>query len=165
MDEATHILTMMDAGLCFLLAMAIPDKMSETVARTVVQRWVCPYGTPLCIYTDQGCKFTGKHFQHLMRVEGIATKMCLPYAHHANPIEQVHQTLQGQLRILRHPGTSSCTASLSGTLWWERHMGGMKLYMMFSSLDAAPGEINSAAIFAFSGATGMSAAAPGYFRL
>jgi hypothetical protein len=55
-----YILAMTDAFTKYVELVAIPDKEALTVTSAIFSRWICRYGLPLELITDQGREFTNK---------------------------------------------------------------------------------------------------------
>lgn len=52
-----YILTMQDQLSKFCLAIPLSNTLSSTIADAFVKRWICIFGAPKCILTDQGRNF------------------------------------------------------------------------------------------------------------
>jgi hypothetical protein len=55
-----YILCMTDAFTKYVELVAVPDKEALTVTSAIFNRWICRYGTPLEIISDQGREFNNK---------------------------------------------------------------------------------------------------------
>ena len=60
-----YILCMTDAFTKYVELVALPDKEALTVTSAIFNRWICRYGTPLEIVSDQGKEFTNKLSEEL----------------------------------------------------------------------------------------------------
>ena len=68
----TNILTIGDYFNKYFVAVPLPNRTVETVARAFVEHWVCKLGgCPLTVYTDQGKELTGVLMHHLWELMGI----------------------------------------------------------------------------------------------
>jgi transposase InsO family protein len=65
-----YILCMTDAFTKYVELVALPDKEALTVTSAVFNRWICRYGLPLEIVTDQGREFCNKMSDELYRLLG-----------------------------------------------------------------------------------------------
>ena len=54
------VLVMTDAFTKYAEAIAIPDKQAETVAMEIFIHWICRFGSPLQIHSDNGTEFVNK---------------------------------------------------------------------------------------------------------
>ncbi|KRX14614.1 Retrovirus-related Pol polyprotein from transposon [Trichinella nelsoni] len=52
-------------------AYALPNQKAETVARKLVQQFVCRFGTPMKLLSDQGTQFQGRLVTELCKLLGI----------------------------------------------------------------------------------------------
>jgi len=64
-NSKKFILCMTDAFSKYVELVALPDKEALTVTSAIFNRWICRYGTPLEIVTDQGKEFCNKLSQEL----------------------------------------------------------------------------------------------------
>ena len=60
-----YCLTMVDRFSWWPEAVPIPDQEAPTVARAFFEAWVCRFGVPLRVTTDQGRQFEALLFRHL----------------------------------------------------------------------------------------------------
>ena len=60
-----YILVLCDCFTKWTEAFAIPDQESSTITKTIVNEFICRFGTPLQIHSDQGRSFEAKLFQDL----------------------------------------------------------------------------------------------------
>ena len=58
--QKKYILYMTDAFTKYVELVAVPDKEALTVTSAIFNRWICRYGTPLKIISDQGREFNNK---------------------------------------------------------------------------------------------------------
>ena len=65
-----YILCMTDAFTKYVELVALPDKEALTVTSAVFNRWLCRYGLPLEIVTDQGREFCNKMSDELYQLLG-----------------------------------------------------------------------------------------------
>ena len=54
------VLVMTDAFTKYAEVLAIPDKQAETVAMEIFIHWICRFGTPVQIHSDNGTEFVNK---------------------------------------------------------------------------------------------------------
>ncbi|XP_039969030.1 uncharacterized protein LOC120780861 [Bactrocera tryoni] len=71
---------------------------AETVAHAFYTQWICQFGTPLTITTDQGLQFESALFTSLSRMLGIHRIRTTPYHTQSNGlVERWHRTLKAAL--------------------------------------------------------------------
>ena len=81
-------------------AYALPVHTAQIVADKLVTEFICRYGTPLRIHTDQGREFESKLFTHLCRLLEIEKSRTTPYRPQSDGmIERFNRTLQQMLAM------------------------------------------------------------------
>ena len=123
------LLVLQDYLSRFLWAFAIPDKKTETVARTLVERFFPMVGAPGAFLSDRGKEFVGKcvtKLREIFGVEGFFTTAYHPQSD--GRVERANQTLQACL--------AKAVAQLGGC--WEDHLGSV-LYAYNASVHASMG--------------------------
>lgn len=79
-DKNRYILVVGDYFSKWTEAFAIPNQEAHTIAKVVVEQWVCRFGTPLRIHSDQGHNFESRLFQEvctLLNIHKTRTSACL----------------------------------------------------------------------------------------
>ena len=66
-----YILVVCDCFTKWTEAYALPNQESETITKTFVDEFVCRYGAPLQIHSDQGRNFEARTFQQMCDFLGI----------------------------------------------------------------------------------------------
>ena len=96
----TIILTIGDYFSKYFVAVALPNRRAETVARAFVENWICRLGgCPLTIHTDQGKELTGQIMSHLCEMMGIQSTRTLPYRPQSDGmVERFNSTLKQMLK-------------------------------------------------------------------
>jgi transposase InsO family protein len=61
------------------VAVPVPDQTASTCAQAFVDRWICYYGVPLILLTDNGSNFASKFFSVLTHILGIKHVFTSPY--------------------------------------------------------------------------------------
>jgi transposase InsO family protein len=61
------------------IAVPTPNQTAETCAQVFVDRWICYYGVPLIILSDNGSNFASKFFSVLTHILGIKHVFTSPY--------------------------------------------------------------------------------------
>jgi transposase InsO family protein len=62
------VLVMTDAFTKYAEAIAIPDKQAETVAMEIFVHWICRFGSPVQIHSDNGTEFVNKLNKELFKL-------------------------------------------------------------------------------------------------
>lgn len=76
----------------------LPNQEAKTVAKVLVEEWVCPYGTPRSLHSDQGRNFESNLFGELCRLLGINKTRTTPYQPQSDGmIERFNHTLLSML--------------------------------------------------------------------
>lgn len=61
------VMAMMDYFTKWQEALPLPNQEALTVATALVKDWICRYGVPLEIHSDQGTNFESRLFQELCK--------------------------------------------------------------------------------------------------
>lgn len=81
-------------------AFALPDHTAQTVADKLVTGFICTFGAPYRIHTDQGREFESELFSEICSLLGIAKSRTTPYHPQSDGmIERFNRTLQQMLAI------------------------------------------------------------------
>ena len=88
-----YILTIEDSFTRFCHAVPIRTKESKHVADALIERFICIFGCPLEILSDQGGEFVNRTWKELMKRLEIRKKETPPYNPNSNPVERFHRTL------------------------------------------------------------------------
>jgi len=108
----TYILTMIDRCTSWVEAVPLRTISAEQVASKFYNNWVCRFGIPDFIITDQGSQFESELFNSLLNMLGIVRKRTTAYHPQSNgKIERFHRTLKNTIR---------CLIDQSGD--WEKHL-------------------------------------------
>lgn len=97
--ENKYILTLQDDLTKYSLAFALKNHESETIADHLVNKFICRFGTPACILTDQGRDFNSslmKQVAKLFQMKQIQTSAYHPQSNGA--LERSHATLADYLK-------------------------------------------------------------------
>ena len=79
-------------------AYAIPNQEAVTVADVLVKEFVCRYGVPLFIHSDQGRNFESAVFGEMCRLLGISKTRTTPlHPQSDGMVERFNQTIENQL--------------------------------------------------------------------
>ena len=93
-----YILTCQDGFTRYSRAWAIPNKEAMTVATKLIDEYLCAFGMPLAIHSDNGKEFANSVWQHLCDKLQIKKSFTTPYAPQGNPVERFHRTLHTLMR-------------------------------------------------------------------
>lgn len=98
---------------------AIADHTAQTVADTLVTEFICRYGVPYCIHTDQGREFESNLFKALCKLLDIDKTRTTPYHPQSDGmIERFNRTLQQMLAMFANSNRND----------WDDHLP----YVMFA---------------------------------
>ncbi len=77
----------------------LPDQTAETVARTLVHEFVCRFGAPLELHSDQGRNFESSLFSEVCKLMEIRKTRSTPYHPESNGlVERFNRTLASMIR-------------------------------------------------------------------
>ena len=113
-----YILAMTDAFTKYVELVAIPDKEALTVTSAIFSRWICRYGLPLELITDQGREFANKmsdELYSLMKMKHQTTSARHPQCN--SQVERFNQTIAKYLNSFVD----------STTLDWELYLAPLML--------------------------------------
>ena len=95
-----HILVVCDYFTRWTEAYALPNKEAATVARVLVNEWICRFGVPDAIHSDQGANFEGHLFMEVGELLGIEKTRTTPYHPQSDGlVERMNRTLLMMLSI------------------------------------------------------------------
>ena len=93
-----HCLTVIDRFSRWPTAVPRADMQAVIVARAFYEHWICLYGAPLTISSDQGTQFESALFTALTKLVGAKRTRTTPYHPQANGmVERFHRTLKAAL--------------------------------------------------------------------
>ncbi len=96
----SYILTLIDRGTNFCMAIPVRDVKAITQARVLYEEIFCKFGIPRKIISDQGTAFKNKYIDEFIAKRlGIKLTFCTSQNPKANgKIERVHKTLKATLQ-------------------------------------------------------------------
>ena len=96
----TNILTIGDYFSKYFVAVPLPNRTAETVARAFIEHWICRTGgCPLTVHTDQGKELTGHIMTHLWEMMGVKPTRTLPYRPQSDGmVERFNSTIKQMLK-------------------------------------------------------------------
>lgn len=94
-----YCLTCIDRFSRWPEAFPLPDQEAETVARAFYDGWICRFGTPLRVTSDQGRQFESHLFKSLSRLNGATHIRTTTYHPQSNGlVERMHRQLKAAIR-------------------------------------------------------------------
>lgn len=100
----SYCLTCIDRFTCWAEAFPMSDMTADTVATTFYSQWVCRYGVPSRIVTDQRRQFESSLFKALASLLGCHRVRTSPYHPSCNgKIERWHRTLKSAIMTHNNP--------------------------------------------------------------
>jgi IS30 family transposase len=87
--DKKFILCLTDAFTKYVELVTIPNKEAFTVATNILNRWICRFGLPLKIVTDQGKEFTNLMASQLFKALNIKHSMTSSYHPQCNSQAEV----------------------------------------------------------------------------
>ena len=109
----SYILTIEDGYSRYCQAIPILNKGGECVVNALYSNWVCLFGAPCSIHSDQGKEFTCKLQQDLAKKFNIKWTFTPSYNPSSNVVERFHRDLNKMLRIMLDE---------DGTEDWSRYL-------------------------------------------
>ena len=103
-DGNVFILVVGDYFTKWMESYPIKDQQAETVAEVLVSQFVCRFGVPIDLHSDQGRNFESKVFQEMCTILGINKTRTTPY----NPksdglVERYNRTIVNAVSLMIQP--------------------------------------------------------------
>ena len=96
-----YLLTICDRLSRYIQIVPLKNMLAEEVTKAFFSSWVCTFGIPEAILSDQGTQFEGKIFTNLMNLLKIHKKRTTAYRPQANGlIERQHREIKKHLRAI-----------------------------------------------------------------
>lgn len=93
-----YSLSIIDHFSRWAIVVATRNQEAKTAARVLMEQWICHYGCPLQILTDQGPSFEAELFKHLCLMLGIDKTRTSPYKASSNGLnERLHRTINSMI--------------------------------------------------------------------
>jgi hypothetical protein len=118
-----YVLVCTDYATKWAKAIPIPNKEAKTVAVALWENWICTFGMPEEIISDNGGEFTADEMKTaLMEVSGIKQHLITPYNPRANgQVERFNKTLAN--RLAKYTGEHQNTwDEYVSTVCWDYNM-------------------------------------------
>jgi cleavage and polyadenylation specificity factor subunit 1 len=137
-----YCLTMVDRFSRWPEAVPIPDQEASTVARAFLETWICRFGVPLRVTTDQGRQFESFLFRHLNILTGTTHIRTTPYHPSANGMaERLHRQLKAAIRCHHQRWTEALPLVLMGIRSsWKEDLGATAAEMVYGQPLRLPGQ-------------------------
>ncbi|GFT68390.1 hypothetical protein TNCV_659811 [Trichonephila clavipes] len=95
----TFCMTCIDRFSCWMEAVPLPDCKAETASKAFYEHWVCRFGVPGKIVTDQGRQFESQLFRSLAAICGAKVAHATSYHPQCNgKVERLHRTLKRAIK-------------------------------------------------------------------
>jgi len=141
-----YCLTMVDRFSRWPEAVPIPDQEAPTVARAFFETWICRFGVPQRVTTDQGRQFESFLFRHLNILAGTTHIHTTPYHPAANGmVERLHRQLKAAIRCHQQRWTEALPLVLMGIRSsWKEDLGATAAEMVYGQPLRLPGQFLTA---------------------
>lgn len=94
----SYCLTVVDKFSRWPEVIPLVDITAETVIMAFYSGWICRYGVPVTVITDQGRQFESNNFQKFAHMMGFQRKRTIAYNPAANGlVERFHRTLKAAI--------------------------------------------------------------------
>ncbi|GFV75979.1 hypothetical protein TNCV_1455761 [Trichonephila clavipes] len=94
-----YCLTCIDRFSCWMEAIPIPEITAEIVGRAFYEKWICRFGVPAKLVTDQGRQFEAELFRSIAAICGAKVAHTTSYHPQCNgKVERLHRTLKGAIK-------------------------------------------------------------------
>ncbi|GFU51597.1 hypothetical protein TNCV_82281 [Trichonephila clavipes] len=94
-----YCLTCIDRFSCWMEAILIPEITAEIVGRAFYEKWICRFGVPAKLVTDQGRQFEAELFRSIAAICGAKVAHTTSYHPQCNgKVERLHRTLKGAIK-------------------------------------------------------------------
>ncbi|KAG8193720.1 hypothetical protein JTE90_005018 [Oedothorax gibbosus] len=98
-DGKVYCLTCIDRYSCWTEVVPLADITAETVSKAFYEHWICRFGVPATIITDQGRQFESQLFRNLAAISGSKVSHTTPYHPQCNgKIERFHRSLKTAIK-------------------------------------------------------------------
>uniref|UniRef100_A0A8C5D4N0 Gypsy retrotransposon integrase-like protein 1 n=2 Tax=Gouania willdenowi TaxID=441366 RepID=A0A8C5D4N0_GOUWI len=95
------ILVVQDYFSKWVEAYPVPNELATTVAEKIVSEWVCRYGAPRALHSDQGSNFESAVFRGMCELLGIEKTRTTPFHPQSDgQVERFNATLQKALATM-----------------------------------------------------------------
>ena len=114
-----YILIVSDYFTRWVEAYPIADQEAQTIADVLTKEFICRFGVPLLIHTDQGRNFESKLMAEVCELLDIKKTRTTAYHPQSDGmVERFNQTLEAQLsKFADH-----------NQRYWDQHRGGFRIF-------------------------------------
>jgi transposase InsO family protein len=103
-DDNKFVLLVCDYFTKWVEAFPMPDQEAKTVADKFVKEFVCRYGVPRKLFTDQGSNFQSRLFKEVCELLGIEKSRTTPYHPQSDGlVERMNRTIEAMLSMFVSP--------------------------------------------------------------
>ena len=96
--KPVYVVSMVDYHTRWVEAVRVPDKTASSVSRAFLCHWVCRFGVPTVLVTDQARELVGHIFSRLCRYLGIhKLRTTVYHPEGSGPVESFHRSLTAGL--------------------------------------------------------------------
>ena len=88
-----YLLTIEDGFFRFLMAIPVPNKNAETLARALLEKFIPVLGIPQQLHSDNGLEFSNRVWESMCEALHILHTTTPVYNPSSNLVERTHQTL------------------------------------------------------------------------
>lgn len=142
-----YCLTMIDRFTRWPEAAPMQDQEAATVAAVFYSNWICRYGMPLRVTTDQGRQFESHLFKHLNRLTGTTHLRTTAYHPAANGmVERLHRQLKAAIRCHQNQQWTDTlpTVLLGIRSAWKEDLQSTAAELLYGQTIRLPGEFLTA---------------------
>ncbi|GFU57949.1 retrovirus-related Pol polyprotein from transposon opus [Nephila pilipes] len=94
-----YCLTYIDRFSCRIEVVPLPDITAKIVGKAFYEHWICRFGVPATIITDQGRQFESKLFRKIAAICGAKVVHTTPYHPQCDgKVERLHRTLKKAIK-------------------------------------------------------------------
>ena len=111
-QQYKYILTVEDSFTRYVQAYPLRNKEGATVARVLLDEFICRYGMPQRIHSDNGKEFTNSILNELTDRLNIDKTTTPTYNPQSNPVERFHRTLNQTMRVFME----------REEIYWDRYL-------------------------------------------
>lgn len=101
-SNTKDVLVITDHFTKYALAIPTPNQKAKTVAKCLWEQFICHYGYPERLHSDQGPDFESHLIKELCEVAGVRKVRTTPYHPRGNPVERFNRMLLSMLGTLEN---------------------------------------------------------------
>ncbi|GFS49956.1 retrovirus-related Pol polyprotein from transposon opus [Nephila pilipes] len=120
----------------------LPDITAEIVGKAFYEHWICRFGVPATIITDQGRQFESQLFRKIAAICGAKVGHTTPYHPQCNgKVERLHRTLKEAIKAHNNiKWTEPLPTVLLGLHSWIQDINHTISQMVYGMYIKLPGE-------------------------